>query len=142
MAARIGDLMADGNILGKCLLNDDWPPSNTQRGAQIVRTLGQAPSHVRHDMLMDDQHIGRLIVKGGEVYKNMRAITGCNIWCLDTCEPPGFPSEMRLVVLVGLPVQVAGAVTMIVEIVKKTMRFQGELPMEPGDPKPIATYVG
>jgi len=123
--------MPDGNPLGKCI-NDDWPPGNTQRGAQILKTLAST-GHIRHDMLMDDQHIGRLIGKGGEVYKQMRSVTGCNIWCLDTCEPPGFPAELRLVVLVGLPVQVAGAIGMIVEIVKKTMRFQGEIPLEAGD---------
>ena len=105
--------MPDGNPLGKCI-NDDWPPGNTQRGAQILKTLAST-GHIRHDMLMDDQHIGRLIGKGGEVYKQMRSVTGCNIWCLDTCEPPGFPAEV-------------GSVTGDVELTRSPARNLGASP--------------
>jgi len=86
-----------------------FPGQETPTGRKIA-ALEVVPGHVKHDMLIGKDRVGRLIGPQGSTYKELQMKTSCNIFVLDKEGPaPGFSEEQRIVTLIGFEQQVAAA---------------------------------
>lgn len=105
----------------------DWPPPYGGTGKRIATALS-VPGAVRHDILVEQGSIGKIIGASGQMHKELTAKTSCNIFIIDKEIPPGVPPDQRLVCLVGTEAQVAHAamevMTILQALVEKLMKQQ------------------
>jgi len=90
-------------------LVSNWPPPYGGFGKQIIEAEG-VPGNVRHEVLVHQTAIGKLIGAGGSQQKELMVRTGCGIFIIGKEPPPNYPEDQRLIVFVGSPTQVSHAV--------------------------------
>ena len=81
---------------------------------------------VRHDVMIEKSLVGRLIGRGGSIFKALVARTGCEIFVLDKeGPPPGCAPHMRLVILMGSEMATGCAAAEIEDLMKDDRRTKG-----------------
>eukprot|EP00316_Scyphosphaera_apsteinii_P020242 CAMPEP_0119299956 /NCGR_PEP_ID=MMETSP1333-20130426/1971_1 /TAXON_ID=418940 /ORGANISM="Scyphosphaera apsteinii, Strain RCC1455" /LENGTH=660 /DNA_ID=CAMNT_0007301565 /DNA_START=15 /DNA_END=1997 /DNA_ORIENTATION=- len=104
---------------GGQIIYAEWPPASSS-SATHIRKLEMDTRYVRHDMLIEEVDGGKLIGQGGVTYKELKTITGCNIFVLLKEGPPpvaGVSSSQRMVMCIGTEEQVACAASQVQQLV-------------------------
>ena len=89
-------------------LYENWPQGH---GAERIAAAEAATSGtVRHDLLVEEGHVGHIIGREGKTMRGICESTGCEIFVFDQeGAPPDTVRHLRLVSLVGLPMAVCNA---------------------------------
>ena len=121
--------------LGTRLVADGWPSPTTMNGNRL-QSAQQKPGNIRHDLLVEKAHVGKLIGRGGNTFKELEAKSGAEVFICDEA-PPGHSDLQRLVALCGNPAQVTKAlydITMIMTGTSVNAHVYSEEPLPPLDP--------
>ena len=89
-------------------LYENWPQGH---GADRISAAEAATSGtVRHDLLVEADHVGRIIGKEGRTRRGICESTGCEVFVFNKDgAPPDTVGHLRLVSIVGLPMAVCNA---------------------------------
>ena len=117
-------------------LYENWPQGH---GADRISAAEAATSGtVRHDLLVEADHVGRIIGKEGKTMRGICESTGCEVFVFDKDgAPPDTVAHLRLVSLVGLPMAVCNANKAVSDAISDAIRRDAIRPHHgAGQPRP------